>query len=126
MTSRSPVVRYATGADLDAYYGQGNRPSPSMRAIVAELDGEILGVAGLIYWRDQRTAISDMRPAMQDYPVTVMKAARMFARLLNQYGDGALAIASDKYPRAAEFLTRVGFKHIGRIKNGEVFQWQIQ
>jgi hypothetical protein len=117
-----PKIRHATAADLDAFYGE-NRPRVSQRAIVVELDGEILGVAALNYFDGQMTAISEMRDELQAYPVTIMKAARMFAEILDKHGAGVLAVASNEIPRSAQFLERVGFNYIGTVTDGRVYQW---
>lgn len=119
-------IRYATSADLDRYYAGRARPSPTMRAIVGEKDGKILGLAALVYWAGHTTAISDMQDEALQHPVAIMKAAKLFAELLNKYGSGAIAVASRKYPNAPAFLRRVGFTYVGDIEDGEVYQWQIQ
>lgn len=121
----SPKIRHATAADLDAFYGD-KRPKVTQRAIVVELDGEILGVASLNYFGDQITATSEMRDELKAYPLTIMKAARQFAEILNKHGGGVLAVASKEIPRSAQFLERVGFEYIGTITDGRVYRWQIQ
>lgn len=120
-----PKIRNATAADLDEFYGD-NRPRVSQRAIVVELDGKIVGIAALNYFDNQMTAVSEMRDELKAYPVTIMKAAKRFAEILNKHGAGVLAVASNDIPRSAQFLERVGFEYIGTISDGRVYRWRIQ
>jgi hypothetical protein len=125
MTSPKPIIRSATSADLDEFYGD-DRPSASMRAIVVELDGKVAGVAGLSYHGDQMTAFSVMHDSLKKYPVTIMKAAKRFAAIMNKHGQGALAVASIDEDGSDRFLKHVGFTFIGVTSDGRIYQWAQQ
>lgn len=125
MTSPRPIIRTATAADLDEFYGD-DRPSASMRAIVVELDGKVAGVAGISYHGDQMTAFSKMHDVLKAYPVTIMKAAKRFTDILNKHGRNVFAIAACYEKGSDRFLQHVGFTFIGETSEGRVYQWQIR
>ena len=118
----SPRIRSATQADIDSFYGD-DAPGASMRAIVADLDGKIIGIAGMSYHDGQMTAFSAMRDEMKKYPVTTMKAARRFTKMLDQYGHNVLAVASCDIEGSSRFLEHVGFTFSGITRDGRVYKW---
>ena len=121
MTNHSPIIRSATLEDIEQYYGKplGN----SVRAIVADLDGKILGVAGMAYHKDQMLAFSKMDDEMKAYPFTIMRAARKFAKMARKYGKNVLAVAACYEKNSDAFLRRVGFEFIGETSEGRVYKW---
>lgn len=125
MTSPRPIIRAATSADLDEFYGDA-RPSASMRAIVVELDGKVAGIAGISYHGDMMTAFSKMDDSLRSYPVTIMKAAKRFTGILNKHGRNVFAIAACYEKGSDRFLKRVGFTFVGETSGGRVYQWQIR
>lgn len=101
----SPIVRPATSADLAAF---STAPTwGTIRAIVAETDGKVIGIAGLAYQGEHVIAFSEIRDELRRYPVTIMRAARRVLRMLD--GTGALAVANPEEQGARRFLTRLGF-----------------
>lgn len=125
MTSPKPIIRTATAADLDEFYGD-ERPSASMRAIVVEIDGKVAGVAGISYHGDIMTAFSKMDDSLRKYPVTIMKAARRFTDILNKHGRNVFAISACYEKGSDRFLERVGFTFVGETSEGRVYQWREQ
>ena len=125
MTSPKPIIRSATSADLDQFYGE-DKPSVSMRAIVVEIDGKVAGIAGMSYHDNQMVAFSKMDDELRKYPVTIMKAAKRFAGIMNKYGRNVFAIASCHEKGSDRFLKRVGFSFIGETEAGRVYQWVQQ
>lgn len=108
-----------------AWYGD-ELPRQSMRALVADLDGEIIGIAGLVYHDDQMLAFSSIKDEMRRYPVTIMKAAKRFADIINKHGRNVVAVASCGEKNSDEFLSRVGFEFIGETRDGRLYKWRIQ
>ena len=111
------ILRPATAADLKAFYG--DKPRPTVRAIVGVVDGVPLGVAGISYERGQLMLFSDLKPEGRKYRKAIVKAARMVLEMAK--GIPILALA--EHPSSCRFLTRLGFTYIGSSPAGEVFRW---
>lgn len=98
-------IRQATREDIAAHYG--GVPA-SMRAIVAVVDGEIMGIAGLRYTPYGLVAFSEMAPGAERFPVSTMRCARMLVQMIRQCQAPVYAMAgNDK--TAPKFLARLGF-----------------
>lgn len=119
-----PELRNITAEDYEALYGE--RPKVSIRGVAAELDGKVIGVAGIAYLPGQIMVFSDIRDELKQYPVFLMKAGRRFAKMLNKYGRYAVATACPKEKNSAEFLKHIGFTKIGSTSDEEVYQWLQQ
>ncbi len=118
-------VRYATADDLDQFYGQ-ERPTLSVRGVVADRDGEILGVIGLAYQDNEMQAFSSMKEDMRQYPMTIMRAVSKFKTILKSYGANVLAIANPDEKHSDKLLESVGFQFVEDIAEGRLYQWQTQ
>jgi hypothetical protein len=117
MTAR-PELRPATAADVAMFYPGGGH---SMRAIVAELDGRVIGLAGLVFRGGQVTVVSALRPEMLAYRKTIMRGARIVAGWARQ--ANAPALADPDYPNSAKLLARLGFTDMGDTAQGRIFGW---
>jgi hypothetical protein len=116
---KSPEIRPATKADLKAF--KGELPKGSLRCLVADLDGRILGVGGLCYSAGTISVFSIMRDEMKPYRRTILKASRLLAEMARECS--ATAIADDKHKNSRRLLTRLGFVSFGPTQYGEVFGW---
>tara|TARA_R110000850_G_scaffold269167_2_gene401004 strand:- start:3076 stop:3462 length:387 start_codon:yes stop_codon:yes gene_type:complete len=121
MKNHRPIIRNATTADIVAFYGEA--PSFAIRALVADLDGEIIAIGGLAYHPNRMLAFSDMKEPMRDYPILIYKSAKKVIKLIEKYGGGVVAVASDSESNSNEFLKRLGFIEAGEFKNMEVYSW---
>lgn len=92
----------------------------SVRAFVAELDGEVLGVAGIAYWPNRIAAFADMKPGGEKYPLTIMRIARRVQALLREVKAPVYCNADPDFPNSPAFLAHVGFEHVG----GRTFVWR--
>jgi len=89
---------------------------------VAELDGKVIGIAGVMHSQALQ-AFSSMNGEIKKYPRTIVKAVREFRKILEAYGDSPIyAIADEDTKTAPGFLKHVGFKY---YRDG-VYRWQIQ
>ena len=119
-----PVIRYAKKADLVQFYG-AKRPTSSVRGVVVDRDGEILGVIGLAYEKRQMQAFSSMKEDMRKYPMTIMRAVKKFQEVLKKYGSNVLAIANQNEKNSDRLLQSVGFQFMGDISAGRLYQWTL-
>lgn len=110
-------LRAATEQDIRQWF-DGKVPA-SMRALVAEHEGEVLGIAGIALRDDHAEAFSAYKPAMRQWPVTMAKAAVVFCHMLDRAGVPVFALCSDTEKTAPRLLERLGFKH----KEGQVWRY---
>lgn len=99
-------IRYATREDLLAWYG--NVPA-TMRALVVENEGRIVGVAGVGRMGDHLQAFSSFTEELRGHKVTLGRAAIAFKKMLTEYQGPVLAICSQSEPTAPALLERLGF-----------------
>lgn len=94
----------------------------SFRGVVAELDGEILGVAGIIHSQPLQ-AFSSIIDKLQDYPKTIILMIREVRDIMNLYNDLLIiALVDSKRPTSAGLLEHMGFE---KYREG-VYRWPIQ
>lgn len=116
------ILRPATADDLVSFYG--HHPRSTMRAVVAEHDGRILGVAGLMRTPNGLLAVSEITDELRRYPLVIMRAGRIIADMARKSAVPVYAVASDKEANSAAFLERLGFVCISESREGGLFQWQ--
>lgn len=116
------ILRPATEADLVAFYGRP--PRSTIRAIVAEHQGRILGVAGLMRTANGMLAVSEISEEMRSHRLTIMRAGKAIADMAKRSPVPVYAVASDKEANSAAFLERLGFVCISESREGGLFQWQ--
>jgi hypothetical protein len=120
MTKSKPILRTATFADTVLFYG---KPSPvTFHGIVAELDSEIIGIAGVYKQGSRPIAFSDLSPALRKYRKTMVTACKMLVNLFDTIGAPVYAVANPNEPTAPYLLVRLGFKPTGLFgPAGETF-----
>lgn len=115
MTSRVNI-RYATKEDLKKFYGDEDTMYYSSRAVVAELDGEILGVGGVCRTNSQMQVFTDIR-SDKISPKDVIRAAYMVLEIINKY-TSVVAYADPERTTADSFAKHFGFVPTGVSLNG--------
>lgn len=109
-------VRFATRDDLVQWFGA---VPATMRALVAERDGQVLAIAGISTMDDHVQAFSAYRPEMAAHRFTMARMARRFAAMLSEVTVPVLAVCSKVEPTAPDLLARMGFEGHGP---GEVWR----
>ena len=114
------IVRPARSEDIEAIYGH---PAPyTLRAIVAEQDGEVLGVMG-IFHSNPLMAFCRVTPHMEERcPTMILRAAKAFPALLHYYSEPVYAIPDPDEPHARAILQRAGFQR-DESRDAEVYVW---
>lgn len=92
----------------------------SFKGIVADQDGEILGIAGVLHTATLQ-AFSNISDELRKHPKMLILAARQFRDILNSYQQDIYALASDQEKNAAGYLEYVGFEH----HKGSIYKWPI-
>lgn len=105
----APEVRPATLADVLSFYGA--RPTTTVKAYVAELDGEVIGIGGIEYVGMTKVAFIWAKPELKAYPILMTK----FARKIVNENSPVIALPDPEEPTADRFLTHLGFERQGEI-----------
>jgi hypothetical protein len=115
----NPVVRLAKAEDIEQFCGK--RYPQSMRAVVVELEGEIIGIGGVLHTAP-RQAFSEIKDELRRRPKALLKAGKMFRTILDMYDVPVYAIASPKEKNSRGFLEWVGF--VPFENNEDLYQWK--
>ncbi len=115
----SPTIRPLRSDDVTAYRGAPLRRT--VRGFAAELDGRVVGIAGLSYDGAVLKAFSEFDPEMRGYRVTMLKAAKRVLGLIG--GCRPLAVVDGGDVRAARFARHLGFELLARHSRGDIYRW---
>ena len=91
----------------------------TMRALVAVLDGNVVGVIGIVREQLWGRFFSDFAPALQPYlkSITIMRAVQRSLKFCDDYRGPVVAIAKDA--ESCRFMHRLGFTHL----QGAAYAW---
>lgn len=105
------IVRPATVQDLIEY--TGSLPPCQIRAMAAEIDGKVVGIAGLAFLRNGAVlAFMNAEDAVREHRVKLFRNARRFMRDMAGRGLSKInAVKSDDIAAAERFLKHLGFSH---------------
>lgn len=103
-------IRYATEQDLRQWFN-GTLPA-TMRAMVAEDDGRLLGLAGVAFNDDHAQVFSNLKPEMRANRMAVGRLAVKARRMVDEVAGPLWALCSANEPTAPGLLTWGGFKHV--------------
>lgn len=101
--------RYASGEDIDAYYGQ--RPAQTLRAIVILMGDQPSGVLGLARHENHQRFFSEFREALRPHlrSLTVMRAVKCAQAMARESRLPVYAIAEETETDSRRILSRLGF-----------------
>ena|SRR5688572_18600318 len=112
-------LRWATPEDIDAFYGK--RPPQTVRALVLEIDGIVMGIGGLTSEVGQVVAFIDLKPEAKKYKKSLVRALWTgYEKLMRGNKVPIIAVADPNEPTAEGLLKHFGFEH---MENG-VFKWR--
>ena len=121
MSRSRPIVRPATHADIERFSSLRNKPS--LKAWVADLDGEIVGLGGVAFYAGRWFAFLDLTDKMRPYRMTLMRAAkRFFADMQAQGVKFIYAEADLEESNAPRWLGSLGFTIDPR--SGYLYRWR--
>jgi len=116
MTQTNPVIRPIRKNDVIAY--RGKMYNESFRGLAVELDGEVIGIAGVLH-TPVLQAFSMIKDEMRKYPKSLVKAAQYFRTILAEYDSPVYAKPSPDEKNPERYLEYVGFKRF----NGSLYEW---
>lgn len=112
-------LRWATPEDIDAFYGK--RPPQTVRAMILEIDGVVVGIGGLTSEPGQAVAFIDLKPEAKQHKKALVRALRTgYDKLMRDNKLPIIAVADPNEPTAEGLLKHFGFEH---MENG-VFKWR--
>lgn len=90
-----------------------------MRAMVAELDGEVVGVIGVVREGGIGKYFCEFKPVLEPYlrSMTIMRAVKDSLRYVREYRGPVGAIA--EHAEGCRMLNRLGFTHL----KGAFYGW---
>ena len=100
-------IRPMIQSDLVAQYGFGF--PYSVRGFAAEHDGEVVGVAGIMYSKPPQ-CFSKLDDIVKNFPRSVVVAMRVIRELLDRQTVPVYATPDKDEPTANKFLKHVGFR----------------
>lgn len=120
ITVARPVIRRATRADLDTYYGP-EPDRPTISAIVGELDGKLIGCGGFAHVKGILVAFCDLKDEARKYRVQLVREARKLVREMAATGKVIYATADTREPNVEHWLRCMGFEPVEGIKD----RWRV-
>jgi hypothetical protein len=83
-----------------------------MRALVAEMDGEIVGVIGIVRDREWGRFFSEFTPKLKPYlkSLKIMRAIKSALTFCDEYQGPVMAVAEDA--ESCRIMNRLGFTHL--------------
>ena len=99
-------VRQATRDDLVRWFGS---VPATMRALVVDDGGDVIGIAGLALMADHVQAFSAMKPALRGKTFVLAKVAVMFKAMLADASGAVQAVCSEEEPESPDLLSKLGF-----------------
>lgn len=112
-------IRWATASDIDTFYGK--RPPQTVRALVIDVDGELIACGGITKDKGQNVAFMDLKPGALDHKKALIRAIHMAKKELVLTSEVPVySIADSRFETAKGMLEHYGFTQI----SDEVFKWQ--
>lgn len=117
--NRQPILRPSRAEDAIALWG-----APldyTFRGITAELDGKVMGIAGVMFSRPAQAFLT-MDDSIKGHKRFVVQCVREFRAIASEYDGKIFAI-----PDRQEETARVFLSHCGFIRHSEeIYRWDRQ
>lgn len=115
-------ARPATAADVKLFYPE---ITASFRAWACDIDGEPQGIIGLALTRPAACMFSTFEEPLRPHlkSLTVLRLIKRAEMTVKASLVPVLAIAEPNEPAAAGMLERLGFEHLGRFDDDEIYRY---
>ncbi len=105
----SILVRPASAEDIAAFSNMPNKPT--IRALVLEADGHLVGIGGIAVIGGRHLGFVDLKDEARQYKTTIGRAAIRFLADLRREGIRYIYVQRDEdEPRAGIWLASLGFE----------------
>lgn len=117
------TVRYATSADVEAYYGY--RPQQTVRALVAEMNGKPVGIIGVSREHSCSKIFSEYGPELKGKLkcMAILRAIKVVMGWAIQSPLPVVAVAQPQEEGAPRLLRRLGFEFYDPGEDGDFYVW---
>lgn len=109
-------ARWATPDDLTKFYGLPI--SHTVQAVVLDVGGEILAVAGIYEHSGRLICFSDFKEEASSFKKTIISGARMMRSIMAKKRRPIYAVRDENLATSARFLAYLGFE-----QDGEYYVW---
>jgi hypothetical protein len=109
MATEKLIIRAATKQDIESYAG---RPSAqTIRAVVGELDGRIIGIGGMYLQKGRWYGFADIPDECRKYKVSIIRASIRFLADARRSGVRIVyAVRDEGEAGSLKWLTSLGFE----------------
>lgn len=116
----SLTTRPATAADVRDFYPD---QTCSFRAWVAEVDGQPQGIIGIALTRPAACVFSAVREPLKPFlrHMAVLRLIKRAQAAVKASRVPVIALAEPGLATAPTILARLGFEHLGRTEDGEIW-----
>lgn len=111
------TTRYATSQDVSEFWDE--KISGTMRALVAEMDGEVVGFIGVVREGPIGKYFCDFKPELQPYltSMPIMRAIKKSMEFVHEYQGPLVSVA--EHAEGCRILNKLGFTHL----DGALYGW---
>lgn len=110
------TTRPATREDLIAFYGKA--PGETVRALVAEHEGQVVAVGGVMIERGWACAFSDHKDVGYSPRAALRFAREVVGQTIKRQHVHALSHTENE-----RLLAALGFSRVGESEYGKVYHW---
>jgi len=111
------VTRFARHEDIVEFFGEPSRST--LRALVAVMDGKVVGVLGIAREGQIGKYFCDFKEELEPYlrSMTIMRAIKQSIQFCEEYKGPLVSVA--EHAEGCRILNRLGFVHL----EGAVYGW---
>lgn len=119
MANSKVVIRNATTDEVERMVGKQGK---TVRAVVGVMDGNVLGIGGIVYEDSYIKAFMDITEEGKLCKKSLAKATKMVLEMAKEKNLKLIAVADDT-DIAPQFLEHFGFKFSHDTDIGPVYTW---
>jgi hypothetical protein len=110
------VTRFATSDDVTEYFEEPHQGT--MRALVAVMDGKVVGCIGVVREGGVGKYFCDIGPDLEPYlrSMTIMRAIKQSMTFVHNYRGPVISLA--EHAEGCRLLNRLGFTHLTGVYYG--------
>lgn len=122
MNASRIAIRSAAIADITSF-NPDREFLPSIRAVVAELDGMVIALGGLALVKGRWIGFLDLKPEARPFKMHIMRGALRFLEQARSDGIRFIYIeVDDDEPKAETWVRRLGFEPDPRSPS--IYRWK--